>query len=117
MTDNRTELSINTEVVRKMAEIAALEVEGVKNISKKSIDLKGALKAKTPFRGVLVESINGAIEININISVVKGANIKTIAEKVQENIKDKVQTMTGAAVTKVNVTIADINIEPEEEKE
>ena len=30
MTDNRTELSINTEVVRKMAEIAALEVEGVK---------------------------------------------------------------------------------------
>ena len=110
MTDNRTELSINTEVVRKMAEIAALEVEGVKNISKKSIDLKGALKAKTPFRGVLVESINGAIEININISVAKGANIKTVAEKVQENIKDKVQTMTGAAVTKVNVTIADITI-------
>lgn len=115
MTDNRTELSINTEVVRKMAEIAALEVEGVKNISKKSIDLKGALKAKTPFRGVLVESINGAIEININISVAKGANIKTVAEKVQENIKDKVQTMTGAAVTKVNVTIADITIEIEEE--
>ena len=115
MTDNRTELSINTEVVRKMAEIAALEVEGVKNISKKSIDLKGALKAKTPFRGVLVESINGAIEININISVAKGAHIKTVAEKVQENIKDKVQTMTGAAVTKVNVTIADITIEIEEE--
>ncbi len=115
MTDNRTELSINTEVVRKMAEIAALEVEGVKNISRKSIDLKGAIKAKTPFRGVLVESINGAIEININISVAKGANIKTVAEKVQENIKDKVQTMTGAAVTKVNVTIADINIEIEEE--
>lgn len=115
MTDNRTELSINTEVVRKMAEIAALEVEGVKNISKKSIDLKGALKAKTPFRGVLVESINGAIEIIINISVAKGANIKTVAEKVQENIKDKVQTMTGAAVTKVNVTIADITIEIEEE--
>ena len=114
MTDNRTELSINTEVVRKMAEIAALEVEGVKNISKKSIDLKGALKAKTPFRGVLVESINGAIEININISVAKGANIKTVAEKVQENIKDKVQTMTGAAVTKVNVTIADITFEIED---
>ena len=114
MTDNRTELSINTEVVRKMAEIAALEVEGVKNISKKSIDLKGALKAKTPFRGVLVESINWAIEININISVAKGANIKTVAEKVQENIKDKVQTMTGAAVTKVNVTIADITIEIED---
>ena len=62
----------------------------------------------------MVESINGAIEININISVAKGANIKTVAEKVQENIKDKVQTMTGAAVTKVNVTIADITIEIED---
>ena len=42
MSDNKTELSINTEVIRKMAEIAALEVDGVKGISKRNIDLKGA---------------------------------------------------------------------------
>lgn len=115
MSNNSTQLSINTEVVRKMAEIAALEIEGVKNISKKSIDLKGAIKAKTPFRGVLVESINGAIEITINICITKGFNVKTVAEKVQENIKDKIQTMTGSAVTKVNINVADIAIETEEE--
>jgi len=118
MSTNRTELSINTEVVRKMAEIAALEIEGVKKISKKSIDLKGAIRAKTPFRGVLVESINGSLEICINICVEKGVNVKAIAEKVQENVKDKIQTMTGTAVTKVNVSIVDIAIaqqEPEEE--
>lgn len=116
MSDNRTELSINTEVVRKMAEIAAKEVEGVKGISKKNIDLKGVLKNKSAFQGVLVESVNGALEININICVLKGVNVKTVAEKVQENIKDKIQTMTGTAVTKVNVSIADIAIETEEEQ-
>lgn len=114
MSDNRTELSINTEVIRKMAEIAALEVEGVKDITKKNIDLKGALKTKNPLTGVLVENVNGSIEININICVLKGVNVKTVAEKVQENIKDKIQTMTGSAVTKVNVSIADIAIDSQE---
>lgn len=114
MSDNRTELSINTEVIRKMAEIAALEVEGVKDITKKNIDLKGALKTKNPLTGVLVENVNGSIEININICVLKGVNVKTVAEKVQENIKDKIQTMTGSAVTKVNVSIADIAIDTQE---
>lgn len=114
MSDNKTELSINTEVIRKMAEIAALEVDGVKGISKKSIDLKGALKAKNPLTGVVVENVNGAIEINVSICVAKGVNVKTVAEKVQDNIKDKIQTMTGTAVTKVNVSVADIAITSEE---
>lgn len=114
MPDNRTELSINTDVLRKMAEIAALEVEGVKAISKKNIDLKGALKSKSPLQGVMVENVNGAIEINVNITVAKGANVKTVAEETQETIKDRIQTMTGNAVTKVNVTVADIVIESEE---
>ena len=64
----------------------------------------------------MVENVNGAIEININISVEKGANVKNVAEKVQENIKDKIQTMTATAVTKVNVSVADIAIEPQEEE-
>lgn len=114
MPDNRTELSINTDVLRKMAEIAALEVDGVKAISKKNIDLKGALKSKSPLQGVMVENVNGAIEININITVAKGANVKSVAEETQETIKDRIQTMTGNAVTKVNVTVADIIIETEE---
>ena len=44
MTDNKTELSVNTEVFEKMAEIAAKEVEGVAGLSKKAIDLKGVVK-------------------------------------------------------------------------
>ena len=65
-------------------------------------------------KGVKVENVNGAIEINVNITVAKGANVKTVAEETQETIKDRIQTMTGNAVTKVNVTVADIIIETEE---
>ena len=115
MENNKTELSVNTEVIEKMAEIAAKEVEGVAGLSKKSIDLKGIVKTKNAFKGVKVENINGAIEITVYICVKQNAKAKEVAEKVQNNIKDKIQTMTGNAVTQVNVNIADIEIEKEEQ--
>ncbi len=114
MQENKTKLSINTDVLKKMATIAATEVYGVAGISNKNIDLKNAIKAKNPFAGVKVESINGALEIGIYIIVEKDANVKSVSEKVQENVKDKIQTMTGTAVTKVNVVIADIKFDQEE---
>ena len=115
MENNKTELSVNTEVIEKMAEIAAKEVEGVAGLSKRSIDLKGIVKTKNAFKGVKVENINGAIEISVYVCVKQNAKARDVAEKVQSNIKDKIQTMTGNAVTQVNVNIADIEIEKEEQ--
>lgn len=112
--DNKTELSVNTEVLAKMAEIAAKEIDGVAGLSKKAIDLKGAVKTKTPFTGVKVESVNGALKINIYISVKEAAFVKDVAEKVQANVKEKIQNMTGTAVTQVNVVVADIELEEKE---
>lgn len=117
MNNNKTELSVNTEVLEKMAEIAAKEVKGVAGLSKKAIDLKGAVKSKTPLKSVKVENENGALKINVFICVEKDAFVKDVAEKVQENVKDKIQTMTGTAVTKVNVSIADVALKEEETEE
>ena len=111
MADNATKLSINTEVLRKMAEIATLEVDGVAAIAKKNYDLKDAVKAKSPLQGIKIESVNGALEIGIYITVKKEAKVKDVAEKVQQNVKEKIQTMTNTAVTKVNVVVADIVFE------
>lgn len=115
MENNKTELSVNTEVLEKMAEIAAKEVEGVAGLSKKAIDLKGIVKTKNAFKGVKVENINGAIEISVYICLKQNTKARDVAEKVQSNIKDKIQTMTGNAVTQVNVNIADIDITEEEQ--
>ncbi len=111
MNNKNTELSVNTEVLEKMAEIAAKEVAGVAGLSKKAIDLKGAVKNKNAFKSVKVENINGAVKINVFICVDKDAHVKEVAEKVQQNVKDKIQNMTGTAVTRVDVTVADVKIE------
>ncbi len=115
MANNKTELSVNTEVIEKMAEIAAKEVDGVAGLSKKTIDLKGIVKSKNAFKGVKVENINGALEISVFLCVKQNARVKEVAEKVQSNIKEKIQSMTGNAVTQVNVNVADIEFDGEEQ--
>ena len=115
MADNATKLSINTEVLRKMAEMATLEVEGVVSIAKKNYDLKDAVKAKSPLQGIKIERVNGALEIGVYIVLKKGTKVRDIAEKIQANVKDKIQTMTNTAVTRVNVIIADIVFDKDED--
>ena len=117
MQENKTELNVSVQVLEKMAKIAACEIEGVTGLAKRTIDIKGSIKSKSVFKGVKAENINGAIEITVYICVAKGVKVREVASAVQNNVKDKIQTMTGTVVTKVNVYVADIFIPSEEESE
>lgn len=114
MQDNNLELSVSTEVLEKMAEIAACEIDGVASLSKKSIDFKGAIKNMNAFKGVRIDALNGSVSVNVFVVLKKSAKMREVVSAIQENVKDKIQTMTGTAVTKVNVTVADIEEEKEE---
>lgn len=111
MNTNGAQLSVSTEVLEKMASIAALEVEGVAGIAKKAVDLKDAVKNRSAFTGVKAESVNGAIVISVYITLKQNAKVHLTAEAVQKNIKEKIQNMTGTAVTQVNVNVADISFD------
>lgn len=115
--DNMTELSVNTQVLEKMAEIAAKEIDGVTAIVKRAVDIKGAVKTKSALKGVVAENVNGAIKITVYVAVKRDANVRAVCEAVQNNVKDKIQTMTGNAVTSVNVVAADITFDKAEETE
>lgn len=117
MIQKTTELSVSTEVLEKMTEVASKEVEGVLGLAKKSVDIRDAVKNKSAFKGVKVENINGALAISVYITVKKDAHVREVAEAVQRNVKDKIQTMTGTAVTKVNVIVSNVEFEKPEEDE
>ena len=102
MQENKTGLGVSIGVLEKMAQISACEVEGV---------------AKSVFKSVKAESINGAIKITVYICVDKDAKIRAVAEAVQKNVKEKVQSMTGTAVTRVDVVVADIRFDDEASEE
>ncbi len=112
--DNNNILSINKEVIAKMAGLAAQETEGVAALAKIPSDVKTIFHTGEFTRSVKVNTDNDCVEIEVYIKVKSGALATKVAEDVQNKIKDDIQNMTGSAVTKVNVVVADVEFSEDE---
>ena len=101
-------LQISTEVLGKIARCAALEIEGVAEVScgKQNKKVKDLLERANVQSPVVVEMRDGTAEVTLNVIVTFGARIPTIAEKVQENVKSAIQNMTNVTVSRVNLVVA-----------
>ena len=105
-------LHISTEVIAKIARCAALEVEGVAEVScgTQNKKLKDLLEASIQ-PPVAVEMRDGTAELTLHLIMASGARIPAVAEKVQENVKSAVQNMTSVTVSRVNLVIAGLAAE------
>lgn len=105
-------LQISTEVIAKIARCAALEVEGVAEVScgTQNKKLKDLLEASIQ-PSVAVEMRDGTAELTLHLIMASGARIPAVAEKVQENVKSAVQNMTSVTVSRVNLVIAGLAAE------
>ena len=101
-------LQISTEVIGKIARCAALEIEGVAEVScgKQNRKVKDLLERTNVQSPVTVEMRDGTAEITLEIVAAFGARIPAVAEKVQENVKSAVQNMTNVTVSRVDLVIA-----------
>ena len=107
-------LQISTEVIGKIARCAALEVDGVSEVScgKQNKKVKELLAAASIQPPVTVEMRDGTADLNLVVKF--GAKIPAVAEKVQENVKSAVQNMTNVTVSRVNLVIAGLAAEEQE---
>ena len=105
-------LQISTEVIAKIARCAALEVEGVAEVScgTQNKKLKDLLEASIQ-PPVAMEMRDGTAELTLHLIMASGARIPAVAEKVQENVKSAVQNMTSVTVSRVNLVIAGLAAE------
>ena len=101
-------LQISTEVIAKIARCAALEIDGVAEVScgSQNKKLRNLLETSSIQTPVTVEMRDGTANITLHLMVRFGARIPAIAEKVQENVKNAVQNMTNVTVSRVNLVIA-----------
>ena len=99
-------LQISTEVIGKIARCAALEIDGVAEVScgRQNKKLKDLLEASSIQSPVVVEMRDGTANITLNLMMSFGARIPAVA--VQENVKNAVQNMTNVTVSRVNLVIA-----------
>ena len=110
-------LAINNDVIARMAEMAALETDGVASMGVRPPSISAILGKNGNTKSVAVNTEHGVINVTAYIKINESKNVSDIAEKVQLNIKEKLQGMTGSAVTKVNVIVTDVVFNEEEKEE
>ncbi|MBR3418143.1 MAG: Asp23/Gls24 family envelope stress response protein [Oscillospiraceae bacterium] len=97
------DVRISENVIRSIAGVAAKEIEGVAELA----EGKGTLLMPAP-APVTVSIVNDMVEITVRLVLMNGVRLTTVAEQVQQNIKENVQSMTGVVVSKVHVIASDI---------
>ncbi|MBQ0111423.1 MAG: Asp23/Gls24 family envelope stress response protein [Oscillospiraceae bacterium] len=100
-------LTINNDVLAKMAGMAALECEGVAALSKFTAPVKNIVTGEFT-RSVKVDTENGLVNLEVYIKVKSDCNAREVAANVQNKVKENIQNMTGTAINRVNVVVADI---------
>ena len=109
---NSGSLVISEDVIASIAVNASKDVEGVSGFAQRPINLPSFYKvADSASKYVDVTMSDTDVKIHIYIKVTQDAKIQILAEKVQQNIKNAVQNMTGMMVSEVDVTISTADIE------
>ncbi len=120
MIENVQELGIvkiSDEVVATAAGIAAMQVPGVHGLSGSLREgLAELLGKKSATRGIMVQMGEDSVSLLLSIEVEFGVRIQDVAWKVQQNVKKRVEEMTGLLVREVNVSVQGVAM-PKAEKD
>ena len=101
-------LYISTSVIEKVAKLAALEIDGVAEVSTGSSGVKGVFAKTNLPKAVDVNMYDGVAEVDVHIIVKYGCKVPSVCKNVQEAVKTNIQNMTEVTVSKVNIIVAGI---------
>lgn len=109
---------ISDDVIAIIAGLAASEVDGVAGMSGSGIgSVAEMLGKKNLAKGVKVQVGDKQAVIDAYIIVEHGAKIPQVAEAVQANVRQTVESMTGLEVVEVNVFIQGVHfVDPRAEE-
>lgn len=111
-------VKISDEVVSVIAGLAASEVEGIVGMSAGIVGgFTEILSGKKNFsKGVKVNLVEENPTIDLFVVVEYGVKIHEVAEKVQENVKKSIESMTGLQVNAVNIYVQNVLLPKKEEE-
>lgn len=104
-------VKIANDVVAMIAGLAATEVEGVSAmVGNITNEIMGKVGMKKQTKGVKIDILDGNVSVELSVTLEYGYNIATTCKKVQEKVKSAIETMTGFAVSDVNIRIVGIKM-------
>jgi len=110
--ESRTDLGIvriHKNVIASIAAVASTEVEGIKRVG---ANLKSGMMAfigkKTYSAISVVFDKNGEVKVEIPLVIKYGYNIPSVADRVQENVRNALEKMTNLSIKDININIQGI---------
>jgi len=99
-------IRIADDVLAVIAGTAALEAEGVAGLAGNySNDINNKAVRKNMIKGVAVKVTGDSVALSLAISVKLGAKLQEVSREVQQRVKGAIETMTGLAVSEINISI------------
>ena len=111
--NQQNKLIVSEEVVAKIVGVAAKDVEGVAALTCKPNDFKSVFARKKATSSANITVSNGAMNIDVYVTLKAGVKIPEVCANVQEAVKSSVQNITGKPVARVNVEVVDIAFDEE----
>lgn len=111
--EKNTSLNISHDVIATIAKQTVMEIEGVTGLANFPASIKDWMYKNTATKSILITLADEVAVIDISIVIAFGYNVKDVSEKVQMQVKDAVQNMTGITVSKVNVYVANVDFDNE----
>jgi len=108
------DIQIADEVIAIIAGLAATEVDGVaKMYGNITNELVSKLGMKNLSKGVKVLVSPEDVKVDLSVELKYGYSVMEVSAKVQEKVKQAIETMTGLTVSMVRVRIAGVAIDKE----
>ena len=109
------QVQIADEVIAVIAGLAATEAEGVSKMSGNiTNEIVSKLGMKNLSKGVKVTIDGEQVSVVLNLVLNYGVSIPKTSQEVQEKVKAAIENMTGLTVSEVNIRIAGIQMEDEQ---
>lgn len=107
-------VKISEDVIVTISNIAAREIEGVVGVYSGLADtISQKFRGNKFNKGVAVHIENGKIFVALIVVIEYGNKISEVAYKVQENVKNAIESMTEKEVAEVNVHIHGVSVKHE----
>ncbi|NPV28536.1 MAG: Asp23/Gls24 family envelope stress response protein [Firmicutes bacterium] len=111
-------IRIANEVVAVIAGLAATEIEGIAGMSGGIAGgIAEMLGRRNLARGVKVEVGEREAAVDLFVIVEFGVRIPDVAVRVQENVKQAIESMTGLTVVEVNVHVQGVHFQEAQEEQ
>ncbi len=109
---SKDNVTYKKKVVVSIVSLATQEINGIASMNRSATPKINTPK-KNSSRGIQVEFDDEKVEIDVFVNVKFGYSVKDVAFRVQENVKNSVESMTDFKVSGVNVHVVGVTFSEE----